>query len=207
MKLGKLGFNAISVVVLCAAGAIPLAQAAPMVYGFDAFNDGDFVTSLGGGVTLSNAQALQSGASLNEFEFPPRSGSNVVFDNGGPITINFASSVISVGAYFTYGSGLTFSAYDSANVLLGMDVADYFANTALSGDAGSSPNEFLSFDSAGGLIARVVITGDLLGASFTLDDLTIDAGTAVPEPQTMALVLGLLGAGCLPGGWIRRRAG
>lgn len=209
MKSGKLGFTSLvmSAAVFCAAAAPQLALATPVVYGFESFNDLDMVTSLVGGLTFSNTTVIQAGASLNEFEFPPRSGMNVVFDNGGPITIDFASPVFSVGGYFNYVAGLSFSAYDSANGLLGTDVSDFAINTALSGDVGSTPNEFLNFSSASGLIARVVITGgDPLGASFTLDDLTVDAGTAIPEPQTLALVLGLLGAGCLPGGWIRRRA-
>ena len=206
MKSGKLGFNVMSLAVLCTAVVMPLAQATPVVYGFDAFNDGDLLTSLGGGVTLSNTTVIQAGLSLNETEFPPRSGSNVVFDSGGPITIDFASPVFSVGGYFSYVVGLTFSAYDIANGLLGTDFSAFSVNTALSGDVGSAPNEFLGFSSAGGLIARVVITGDPLGGLFTLDDLTVDAGTTLPEPQTLALVLGLLSAGCLPGGWIRRRA-
>ena len=171
MKLGKLGFKAwaMSAALLCAVAALPLALATPVVYGFESFNDLDMVSSLVGGLTFSNTTVLQAGASLDEFEFAPRSGINVVFDNGGPITIDFASPVFSVGGYFNYVAGLSFSAYDSATGLLGTDVAAFANNTALSGDASSSTNKLFSFSSAGGLIARVVSTGgNPLGGSFTL---------------------------------------
>lgn len=189
--------------LMCAAPA----WAAQVAYGFDTFADGAAITTQISGLTFVNATAIKAGVSLNELEFPPRSGDTVLFDDGAPIIINFAAPVFRVGGYFNYSAGLNFSAYDSLNQLLGFDASDFATNLALSGDAGSSPNEFLGFNSTSGRISRVVITGDVSGGSFTLDDLTVDAGTVnnVPEPATLALVLGMLGAGCVPRGWLRSR--
>lgn len=179
------------------------ASAAPVVYNFDTFADSVSITNQIAGMTFVNTVVLKAGQSLNEFEFPPRSGNGVAFDLGGPITINFAAPVFSVGGYFTYSSGLNFSAFDVSNNLLGTDTADFGTNFVSSGN---SPNELLSFSAASGLISRIVITGDPSGGSFTMDDLTVDAtGNSVPEPQTLVLVLSLLASGFLPGSWLRSR--
>jgi hypothetical protein len=176
--------------------------ATAVVYDFESFSDSEALNQIAG-LSFAHTTALAAGASLNEFEFPPHSGSNVVTDDGGAISIDFAAPVFSVGGYFTYVSGLSFRAYDSANFLLGTVASTFTSNVVSSANA---PNELLSFADAGGRIARVEFMGDPLGGSFVLDDLTVDAGTnRVPEPQTLALVIGLLGAGCVPGGWLRRR--
>lgn len=182
------------------------ASAAVVVYNFDSLADSTpLINQLGAGLSFSHATVLKAGISLNDADFPPKSGDGVVFDDGGAISINFAAPVFSVGGYFTYISGLSLSAFDGASNLLGTVTSTFFANNVSSGDPGSSPNELLSFADISGLIARVVITGDILGSSFVLDDLTVDNGNAVPEPQTLLLALALLGAGCLPRGWMRRR--
>lgn len=65
-------------------------------------------------------------------------------------------------------------------------------NLALSGDPGSSPNEFISLTSGLG-IESLVITGDPAGGSFTLDDFTYDTGpistgpSSMPEPSSLSL--------------------
>lgn len=181
------------------------ASAAVVVYNFDGLADSTRIISQFSGLTFSNTVALKAGISLNDADFPPKSGDGVVFDDGGAISINFAAPVFSVGGHFTYISGLSLSAFDGASNLLGTVTSDFVANNVSSGDPGSSPNELLSFADISGLIARVVITGDILGSSFVLDDLTVDNGNAVPEPQTLLLALALLGAGCLPRGWMRHR--
>lgn len=190
-----------------ATGSALNASALPVVTDFDAFADGTIVTNQIAGMTFTNTMVLQAGGGLNELEFPPRSLSNVVTDSGGPIDIGFASPVFSVGAYFTYAVGLSFSAFDTANVLLGTVVSAFASNLALTGEAGSSPNEFISFADASGRIARVLIAGDATGSSLTLDDLTVDAGpgTQIPEPQSLALSLAaLLGAVALRPRHVRR---
>lgn len=182
------------------------ASATVVTYDFEGLADSTTIISQFSGLTFSNTIALKAGFSLNEFEFPPRSGDVVVSDDGGAINISFAAPVFSVGGYFTYGSALTLQAFDSSNNLLGVAVASLFgSNLGLSGDTGSSSNELLSYADIGGAIARVTITGDLSGGSFVMDDLRVDNGNSVPEPQTLLLALALLGAGCLPRGWLRGR--
>ncbi len=112
--------------------------------------------------------------------------------DGGPIRIDFDTPVASVSGYFTYVSALTLSAFDSGDNLLGFVSSAFGSNLALSGDLGSSPNEFLSLALAN--ISYVIVTGDNFGGSFTLDDLTYDGGGAVPEPGTVGLFLFGLGA-------------
>lgn len=171
--------------------ALHAACATPITYDFDAFGDATALTSQYAGLAFGNATVLLSGWSLNEFAFPPASGAGVVFDDGGPIVITFASAVQSVFGRFTYVDGLTLAAYDSANNLLTTATSAWHANVADGfGDIGSSPNELLGVTSNGDLIARVVISSSLFGGSLTLDDLTIDtAAVAVPEPGTLPLVL------------------
>ncbi len=206
MKIGFSGSRSAPWVLALGLTAMgPPAAASVVVYDFEGFLDSTPLTSQLAGISFSNATVINAGASLNEFEYPPRSGGGVVFDDGGAISISFAAPVFAVGGYFTYLSALSLSAFDAANNLLGTVVHSAFAsNLLVSGDPGSSPNESLSFANASGLIARIVITGDIAGASFVLDDLTVNIGNTIPEPQTLWLTLALLGAGVLPRGWLRR---
>jgi hypothetical protein len=123
-------------------------------------------------VEFSGATIYTAGVSLNEFEFPPYSGSNVAVDESGPITINFSTPVVSVGGYFTYLSPVTITAYDASNTVVGTATSAFSSNLALSGDPGSSPNEFLQVSFTGG-ISKITIAGDPAGSSFALDDLTV----------------------------------
>ncbi len=150
---------------------------------FDSLLDGDLLTNQLPGIAASNAIIYSAGISLNEFEFPPRSGKNVASDAGGPVTVLFDAPLLTVSVYLTYLTPLTFQAFDSSNALLATANSAFSSNLALSGDAGSSPNELLSIVAAG--IRKIVITGDSNGGSFTLDDLTYTpAPTGVPEPAT-----------------------
>jgi hypothetical protein len=161
-----------------------LSHAGPITISFDDLAEGAAVTTQYSGVTFSNATVLTAGISLNEFEFPPNSDPNVVFDDGGAIGLLFAMPTASFSGYFTYSVPLTLYAYDASNTLLTSITSAYFSNLALSGDPGSTPNEFLQVVSAQG-ISRVVIEGDVLGGSFTVDDLT---ATSVPEPGSLMLL-------------------
>jgi hypothetical protein len=158
---------------------------------FEGLADGTPVTTQFAGLLFSNATALTAGISLNEFEFPPRSGSNVVFDDNGPITVDFSSPVVSFGGYFTYAESLTIQAFDTSLNPLASVLSPFSSNDAIFGDVGSSPNEFLSVGFASG-ISRVTITGDALGSSFAIDDLTYTplsgAPSAVPEPSSLLIL-------------------
>lgn len=148
---------------------------------------------IGFGLTFSNATAITAGISLNQIEIPPRSGSNVVYDNGGPIIINFSVPVSNAGGYFTYYTNITLTAYDSSNNLIATVPSSFSANYVGAGIG--TPWEFLQVASAGG-ISRIEIAGHPSGGSFTLDDFTdTPPSTAVPEPTTILFLS--LGSGLL----------
>jgi len=187
--------------------AIPVRVfALPIVLDFEDLVELDLVGVTYSDVTFKGAVVLTAGSILNEFEFPPQSGDNVVSDDSGPIEIGFTSPVAAFGANFTYSLPLLLSAYDSSNNLLGSISSDFANNLALSGDVTSSPNEYLEIASVFG-IAFVRIEGDPFGGSFVLDDVTITPivgqSAAVPESGTFALVL--LGAAGMARS-VRRRA-
>jgi hypothetical protein len=168
--------------------------ASPIFLDFETMSDSEIVTTQFPGLTFSNATILTAGTSLNEFEFPPHSGSNVVFDDGGPLSITFASPIFGFSGFFNYSTALQIVAFDSSHHTLGSASSLFNSNLALSGDPGSSSNEFLQLALAD--IASVSITGDSLGGSFTLDDVSVNEAsevTPVPEPGTFSLIgLGLV---------------
>lgn len=184
--------------ILCALAMSGPALAVPVVYGFDDLDDYTSLTTQYAGLSFSQAAVIKAGATLNESALPPHSLDGVLVDDGGPISIEFAAPVFSVGAYATYLNGLSFSAYGIDGQLLGSVSGAWNSNLADgSGDAGSSPNEFLQISSAAGLIARVTFASDPAGFSFVLDDLSVDAGATVPEPSSIALMAGALCAALL----------
>jgi hypothetical protein len=158
---------------------------------FEGFSDGTDLTTQYSGLTFSNAIILTAGISLNEFEFPPHSGVNVVSDNGGPITIDFSTPIMDFSGYFTYLAPLTIDAFDSSSGLVDSAVSMFSNNLALSGDPGSSPNELISVSSTEG-ISSITITGDSDGGSFVLDDASY-SGTgkpvAMPEANDWLVLL------------------
>lgn len=167
-----------------------LAHASPIqadsTFTFEGLPDSTVLTNQYTGLTFSNARILTAGISLDEFEFPPHSGVNVASDNDGSMTISFAIPISSFAGYFTYAEPLTLAAFDASNNQVATAASSFSSNEALSGDLGSSPNEFLMLSFTGG-ISEVVLTGDPLGGSFTLDDVTTTP--TVPEPSTLGLFL------------------
>ena len=72
---------------------------------FEGLPSGTMLTNQLAGLTFTNSVVLTAGVSLNEFDFPPHSGTNVInnFGSGG-ITINFAIPLASVGCSHTQRS-------------------------------------------------------------------------------------------------------
>jgi hypothetical protein len=164
---------------------VPSTLGATTIIDFEGRGDSEVVTNQYPGVTFSDAIILTAGISLNEFEFPPHSGTNVASDNSGPMAIIFSSPIQTFGGYFTYGQALTLQAFGNGDNLLASMTSAFFNNEALSGVAGSGPNELLQVSSSSG-ISRITITGDPAGGSFALDDASYSASeTAVPEPATL----------------------
>lgn len=165
---------------------------AAVLIDFETLADLDTVTNQFAplGIAFSNAIALQAGLSLNESDFPPNSDVTAVANDGGPITLSFSQPALDVGAFFTYTAPLTLTAFDSLGGTLGSVTSAFGANFASSGTG--APNEFLQLAFAGG-ISSLTITGDPLGNSFVLDDLSFNLVRAVPEPaSTWLLAAGLL---------------
>jgi hypothetical protein len=170
--------------LVCGVALAVVVPASAAVLDFETLADSAVVTNQFSGITFQNAVARESGASLNEFEFPPNSGNFVVADNTGAITIHFATPMLSVGGFFTYTEGLTLRAFDSSSAEVDTAISAFSTNVNLSGNP---PNEFLELASALGII-EVTIIGNVAGASFTLDDLTFEPAQTVPEPATLALL-------------------
>lgn len=161
---------------------------ADSVINFEGLADSTAVTNQFAGMTFLNATAITAGITLNEFEFPPHSGSNVVFDDGGPMSISFATPVLSFVGYFTYAEPLTLIGFGALNNQVAIATSAFSNNEALSGDLNSSPNEFLQLSFAPG-ISQVTIAGDLFGGSFVLDDVTFATpASPVPEPSSWLLL-------------------
>ena len=156
---------------------------------FEGLPDSTILTNQYPGLTFSDAIILTAGISLNEFEFPPHSGENVASDNNGPMTIAFATPVTSVSGYFTYSTNLFLTGYGTDSNPVVMASSAFTNNEALSGDMGSTPNEFIQLNFVNG-ISAVRINGDPDGGSFTLDDLSFTSAAApVPEPNGSLLLI------------------
>lgn len=154
--------------------------AGPTAINFEGLADGTSVTTQyqAQGVIFTQATVVTAGLSLNELDFPPHSGSNVVFDDGGAISGVFSSPVVSFGGYFTYTTPFTISGFDQFGNQVASSMSLFANNIASSGHA---PNEFLQVNYAGG-IRSFTLTGSPSGSSFTLDDFAFNS-TPVPEPS------------------------
>jgi hypothetical protein len=144
------------------------------------------ITTQFSGLTFANTTAITAGITLNEFEFPPQSGTTAVFDDGGPLSITFDTPVLNLSGYFTYSALLTLEAFNTTGILVGTATSLFSNNELSSGNSGSSPNELLQVAFAGG-ISVVRITADPGGTSFVLDSLSFES--SVPEPNSIILLL------------------
>jgi hypothetical protein len=183
---------------LCAA-ALASANASAVSIDFETLADGAAVTNqfAGAGLTFSNAISLKAGFSLNELEFPPHSGSVVVSDDGGPMTLLFSSPVTQVSAFFTYAAPLTLTAWDAFDAFLGSTLSAFSTNAALSGDPGSAPNEFLELARLASGISKLTVTGDAGGGSFVLDDLVVHPDGSTDTGAGTAALMAIALAGLL----------
>jgi hypothetical protein len=176
-----LPFCLVLLLLLCA-----VSLRAATILDFEGFPDSTILTTQYPGLTFTNTIILTAGISLNEFEFPPHSGVNVASDNGGPISIAFDTPILGFGGYFTYAEPLTLDAFDATGTQVASATSAFSSNDALFGDPGSSPNEFLSVSSPGG-ISSLTMAGDPDGGSFVMDDATTTS--AVPEPHLFGTIL------------------
>lgn len=156
---------------------------------FESLTDLDPVTNQYSlqGIEFDNAIALTSGFSLNEFDFPPHSGTVAIGDDGiTPLQIRFLQPSKDISGWFTYGAQLTISAYDSLDGLLGI------VNSLGSSNLGSSTLINIGLNN----VSRLSFVNSTVG-SFIIDDLnftkieTIPPAPpplgSVPEPSTLML--------------------
>ena len=144
----------------------------------------------GQGVLFSNTVSVTAGISINEFEFPPKSGKTEALDSGGPMILDFTLPFEKVAGFFTYSTSLTLTAFsgpDGMGSVLGAATSAFSSNDALFGDPGSSSNEFLQI-SSGTPIGSLEILGNPAGSSFTMDNFSASTSSAVPEPATLVLL-------------------
>src|SRR4051812_48787774 len=80
---------------------------------FETFSDFDAITNQISGLIFSNSVVFSSGLSLNDLDFPPHSGSNVIVNSGSVLSIDFSDSITSFAGFFTYTSDVTLLAFDT----------------------------------------------------------------------------------------------
>lgn len=161
---------------------------------FESFTNGQVLTNQISGLTFQYATILSAGQSLNEIDYPPHSGSNVVVNTNSLLSIDFATPVTSIQAYLTYNQALFMMIFDANNVAVGQDSSNFAANYATLGQG--SPNELFSLSYASGFNRVVFSALPSASGSFVIDDLSFTSLNRVPEPTSLALVLiGLLAAG------------
>ncbi len=185
----------LAVLVLSAAVASPASAA---LIDFDSLALDEFVTNQfsAEGIVFNNAVTLVAGISLNEIDFPPSSGTNVVSGlDLGPIEAAFPLGTSHVSLQMTTAMPARVQFFDSLDALL----------TEILVAPNLGAHTLVSFDSLSP-IARVTVGDDWMGSAFflTVDDVEF-AASAVPEPATVTLMaLGLLP---LAAAVIRRRRG
>jgi hypothetical protein len=148
---------------------------------FEGFDDLTTLSTQYTAVVFGNAVILKAQFSLDEGEFPPRSGVNIATAIVTPLTINFQYPTPFFEGYFTYGTKITVTAFDAAGATLDTATSAFDNNEAVSHDPGAAPNELIHIDAEG--IRAINITG----GPFAMDDISFNA----PEPGTLLLILPL----------------
>lgn len=166
--------------ILLAAVAQPVAAAA-VVLDFEELVEGDEISTQYTGVTFSNALVLTAGSLLNEIEFPPASGVNVVTAFAPDVVeLVFTTPVTSFRAALTYNGRVTLDALDGNGDLVATQDTAFDDNLAT---GPNQPNEVLQV--SGGAITRIRLSSS---GEFVFDDVTFEPGQAVPEPTTALLL-------------------
>ena len=177
--MSKQRFTLLALLV-CLLGASSLRADIVFSHSFDEYLDSSILTNEYSGFTYSSALVLTSSISLNEFDFPPRSGANVVMDYGAPLTVLFPDLFHRFDGYFTYGAPLSLSFFDENGQLVGQTLSAFGNNIGTAGEAGSTPNEHLSYTNAGGF-RSMSVSGGPDGYTFVGDDFTFTQIATPPQ--------------------------
>ena len=183
----------VAILLLNCATAISSPIPADTTLDFEGIADGTILNSLGT-VTFTGAAIATAGETLNEYEVPPRSGNNAVLNLDPAMTLIFTDGVYFLSGYITYGSKVDIW-IQNASGTLAHTRSLFDTNLAISGETGSTPNEFFSFRSTE-LITGLTLSADFANA-FALDDVSfssIPLGTPSEVPLPGSLQLLLVGA-------------
>lgn len=142
-----------------------------------------------------------AGLSLNEFDFPPTSGVNLLAEESGVLRAEFIGGLVSVvEGWFTYSAQIRISLFNDQGQYIGGVDSTHDANFASSGNP---PNEYIGLSTGTPRIAAFEVsfvppTGGTVpsDAVFTLDDLRFEIHHAVPEAS-----FGWAGFAVLAGGY------
>jgi hypothetical protein len=169
--------------ILLAIGASSTATAATTILTFDELSHREEITSqyVSSGVLTSGARAFFAG-----IPWPAVSGDYVAFTDQGKMSFLLNSAVIgpvtSFSAYVVGTEGISISAYDANNNLIGQ-------NAAPASTFDNSKWTNLYFQTGSASIAKVEIVG--APSNYFVDNVTFIS--AVPEPETYAMLLAGLG--------------
>jgi hypothetical protein len=181
------GIGAKGLVLLAALFTIlPVAPANAALIDFESLGIDEFVTDqfAAQGILFGNAVTLVAGISLNEIDFPPSSGTNVISGlEFGPLMATLPLGASHVSLQLTTGVPAAVRFFDALDALLG--------ESLVSENLGS--NTLVSFDSLTP-ISSVSIGDEMFGSAFflTVDD--FETAAQAPEPSLLLL----MAAGLLP---------
>lgn len=166
---------AVSTVVLCLAMSVGTVHGT--VIDFESFEDSFVLTDQVAGLTVSGGTVLTAGVSLNEIDFPPKSGLNALAALSGRLTVAFAEPIKEFSAYFTFGEPLLFSLFDSSG-----DSSGSFESPIASNLGAFTLIDF----SIPGVASVLIASQD--SRAFTMDDLRFNATVGhSPEPGSITL--------------------